>query len=364
MGILGVESATVSIDGPRDRPPVPRKRRPTAKSAGGADLVYDLWHLAFANLVERRGPPDVDVLTEVRLTIEPQRADMLLLRRRGRARADRRARVLRGLWRWLGRVTILEYKSPVGSSFRPGDLLRLFGYGVLYDTAHLADLPRRADLTLALVLPAVTPTLQAEIARMGWKLVPLGGGYARIEGAEYAIVVAAIDEVSETEKDEFLALFSRRQARQGEATRWLSQWMTEATMKRHRRANGLPGYDEMFQKLAEAVPVEKRLAGLTPEQRLAGLDPEQRLAGLDVAHAVLALPPELLRAISGEYLRTLPADVQREVQKRLRRRPRPAGAAADRRSGGPVIPSGSAVAPSPTRRRPARARPRAAGAGG
>ena len=39
-----------------------------------------------------------------------------------------------------------------------------------------------------------------DIARMGWKLVPLGDGYSRLDGAEYAIFVAAIDEVSTAEK--------------------------------------------------------------------------------------------------------------------------------------------------------------------
>jgi hypothetical protein len=267
--------------------------------------------------VERRGPSDVEVLTEVRLTIEPQRADMLLLRRKNRGRG-RKARVLRGMWRWLGRVTIVEYKSPVDGSFRPGDLQRLFGYGVLYHTVHLDDLPDRADLTLALVLPSITPTVRDDIARMGWKLVPLGDGYSRLDGAEYAIFVAAIDEVSEAEKDEFLELFSRRPFHEGEAVHWLEQWMTEKTMKRNARK--IAGYDEMFQKLAAMVAPEKRLVGLSTEQRLAGLPPEQRLAGLPPEQTVLALPPEILRGFSEDFLRTLPAEVQKEIKKRLRPR--------------------------------------------
>ena len=61
----------------------------------------------------------------------------------------------------------------------------------------------------------------------------------------------------------------------------------------------LPGYEEMFQKLVEAMPLEKRLAGLAPEQ------------------VVLALPLELLRALPEEYLRSLPAEIQEQVRKRL-----------------------------------------------
>ena len=146
------------------------------------ELPFDLWHLAFVNLIQRRAPPNFEVQSEVRLTIEPQRADMLLLRRIGVERQDQQARVLRTLWPRLGLVTILEYKSPVDSAFRPGDLMRLVGYGVLYDTAHRDELPKREDLTLVLVVASVTPTLLEEIKRMGWTLTPLGGGYARIDG--------------------------------------------------------------------------------------------------------------------------------------------------------------------------------------
>ena len=130
------------------------------------ELPFDLWHLAFVNLIQRRAPPNFEVQSEVRLTIEPQRADMLLLRRIGAERQDDQALVLRTLWPRLGLVTVLEYKSPVDSAFRPGDLLRLVGYGVLYDTAHLDALPKREDLTLVLVVASVTPTLLAR--SHGW----------------------------------------------------------------------------------------------------------------------------------------------------------------------------------------------------
>ncbi|AUX47482.1 uncharacterized protein SOCE26_090030 [Sorangium cellulosum] len=280
------------------------------------ELPFDLWHLAFVNLIQRRAPPNFEVQSEVRLSVEPQRADILLLRRIGVERQDHEARVLRMLWPRLGAVTVLEYKSPVDSAFRPGDLLRLVGYGVLYNTAHLDELPERDDLTLVLVVASVTPTLRQEIERMGWKLTPLGGGYGRIEGVMYTAYVVVTDDVTEAERDEYLRLFSRRPAESGEATRWLQQWMRDTKMKQPNMEE-LPGYEEMFQKLVEAMPVEKRLAGLAPEQRLAGLAPEQRLAGLAPEQVILALPLEMLRVLPEEYLRSLPADVQEQVRRRL-----------------------------------------------
>jgi len=290
------------------------------------DLHFDLWHLAFVNLIQGRAPPNFEVQSEVRLTIEPQRADMLLLRRTGATRQDHLARVLLNLWPRLGLVTVLEYKSPVDSAFRRGDLLRLVGYGVLYDTVHLDALPKREDLTLVLVVASVTPTLRDEVERMGWTLTPLGGGYARIDGVMYNSYVVITDEVTEAERDEYLRLFSHRTPHQGEATRWLQQWMRDTKMKQP-NIEELPEFEELFKKSIEkaiqkelaAMPLEQRLAGFAPEQVLAAFAPEQVLAAFAPEQLILALPLEALRMLSAEYVITLPAEVQEQIRVRLQR---------------------------------------------
>ncbi len=80
-------------------------------------------------------------------------------------------------------------------------------------------------------------------------------------------------------------------------------------------------------RLAGLAP-DERLAGLAPEERLAGLAPEelakvvpveQRLVGLSEAEQVLALPDHLLRALSEEYIDTLPQAVQATVRARRAR---------------------------------------------
>jgi hypothetical protein len=205
-------------------------------------------------------------------------------------------------------------------------LLRLVGYGVLYDTAHLSELPSREDLTLVLVVASVTPTLTKEIKRMGWTLTPLGRGYGRIDGVMYTVYVVITDEVTTAERDDYIRLFSHHPVKPGEATEWMKQWLIGMAMKQP-NIEQLPGYEEIFQKLVEKMPTEKRLAGLAPEervaglapeQRLAGLAPEQRLAGLPVEKAVLALPVELLRVLPEDYIRTLPEEIQEQVRLRLK----------------------------------------------
>lgn len=235
---------------------------PPAGNRLSVELLVDLWHLAFANLIQLRAPPNFEVRSEVRLNIEPQRADLLLLRRLGVEPDDHEALILHGLWPRLGLVTVLEYKSPVDSAFRRGDLRRLVGYGVLYKTAHLDELPTRDDLMLVLVVASVTPTLLDEIECEGWRLTPLGGGYARIEGVMYTAFVVITDEV-------------------------------------------------------EGLAPEQLLAGLTPEQLLAGLPPEQRLQGLTPEQVPLAVPLEMLRALPEEYVLSLPPEVLAQIRKRL-----------------------------------------------
>ncbi|WP_437338875.1 hypothetical protein [Sorangium sp. So ce394] len=283
-----------------------------------ATTSRNLWHLGFANLVRARGPSNVAVQLDVPLTVEPQRADVLLLRKADAPHEAGDARVLRGLWPLLGTDTVLEYKSPARSAFRRGDLLRLWGYGVQHHVAQIERLSGYRALTLVLVVASVTRTLVRELAEMDWVLVPLGGGYGRIDGAVYTTYLVVTDEVAESEQDDFLRIFSHRPVLSPEARRWLQQWVRpeEGTMQ---DVEELEGYDEMLQKLLDSLPVERRLVGLTPEERLAGLAPEERLAGLSPAHQLLALSDEALRGFPDEHLRSLPAEVQDAIRKRIGR---------------------------------------------
>jgi hypothetical protein len=79
----------------------------------------------------------------------------------------------------------------------------------------------------------------------------------------------------------------------------------------------MEGYKELMDKMLEALPTEQRLAGLSPEQVLSLYTPEQRLAGLDRDQQALALPVEVLRLLPEEYLRSLSAEVEAEIRRRL-----------------------------------------------
>lgn len=274
------------------------------------------WHVAFAALITERAPPGIEVRAEVRLTSEPQRADLLLLRRAASARRDAEALTLRGLWPLLADDSLVEFKS-VSRPFRRGDLARLLGYGAQYHGIHIERL-RPAHLTLVLVVPSITEALRAELDWMGWTLTDLGEGYAQVFGNVYPTYVVAIDLVAKAEHDDLLGIFGHHKVASRDARWWLEQYLgrrKESAVSQN--IQDLEGYDEMLQKLLESLSPEQRLAGLAPEERLAGLALEERLAGLAPEQQVLALSDEVLRALPIAFLSSLSPETREKIRARI-----------------------------------------------
>jgi hypothetical protein len=240
---------------------------------------------------------------------QPRRADLLLLRRKDMSPRDHEARVLRGLWPLLGPVTLAELKGPT-SGFRSKDLLRLLGYGVQYHELQMQALAGPAELTLALLTPAETPSLQAAIEHMGWRLERLDSGYARIVGAWYTTLVAFIDGVCEAERDDYLRLFSRHEKQSLEALWWLNTRRLRMTTMENEHE--LEGYDDLRKRLLSTFKPEEVLSTFKLEEVLRQYKPEDILRhyGLeqllghlgDLTPAERAeiegkLPPELREAL-------------------------------------------------------------------
>jgi hypothetical protein len=292
-----------------------------ASDGDGSDQVVrpaTAWHPLFYGLMDEGAPPGIEIRTEIVLSQQPRRADLVLLRRKDMPRRDGEARVLRGLWPLLGPATLAEFKGPK-SGYRSQDLLRLLGYGIQYNELNMKDLAGPSELTLALLTPAETPSLRAAIDYMGWRLERLGNGYARIPGAWYTTFVAFIDEVCEAERDDHLRLFSCDRRQNPEGVRWLNaRYGTRTIMEKLRE---LEGYEDILDIIKSMHGPEELLRGLTPEERLAGLPPEERLAGLPPEDRLAGLGPEeilqLLRHLGkrGELEGKLPPAVLEALRK-------------------------------------------------
>ena len=288
------------------------------------------WHFLFANLLRKRGPRWLEVRDEVPLSDEPARLDYLLLRHRPEIPGDDRGQTLRGLWPLLPPTAVAELKT-VGRPYRPRNLDRLLGYLHFYFSADdggnepidgapalpsaSGGPPRRPraveraqDLAGVLIVPARTPTLDDEVEARGLAWSDRGSGYAELTGGLFRLFVVEVDLVAEEEGDDMLRLFGRAPERTPQARRFLAELI--GSKETRMNVEELEGFDEVAKVFLDRLSPEQRLAGLAPEQRLAGLAPEQRL---------LAMPDEALRALSREYVDTLPEPTRSAIQKRLGR---------------------------------------------
>jgi hypothetical protein len=255
------------------------------------------WHVLLATLLHQRAPRRFEVRSEVPLSTEP-------LPKRWR------------LWNLLPKDTLVELKS-TGRPYRSRNMSRLWAYLHLYYADQPVRLLTPDDLAGVLLVASRTPALEADVKALGLAWEDLGGGYWKLCGGPFALYVVEIDAVAEAEDDDLLRLFGHAEPHSLEARRWLYE--QGGTKEKAMEIHDLEGYDEVIQKIVTGLPPEQRLAGLPPEQRLAGLPPEQRLAGLSPEQAVLALPDELLRALSDEYLSTLPAATRALIRDRIGR---------------------------------------------
>ena len=273
------------------------------KSSPPGNLTPDLWHLAFVRLLQERAPTNFEVQSYV--PPEPPQADLLLLRRPDDIRQEATTQEQHRLRPWLARVTLVTIKSP-RSLRRSTGLVQLSCAGAFYQADHMDDLPDRGDLALVLVVPDFTPTLLEEIHSMEWTRVPLGGGYSRIDGGLHAMFVAAIDEMTPAEQGDLLRVLSHPAEINPAMTGGSRSWTKETTVNEDTR--DIPDGDELHEMPLDFLAPEELLAGLTPEERLAGLAPEK---------VVLALPLEILRALSPDYVRSLPPKIQQAVRRRI-----------------------------------------------
>ncbi|MBI5515725.1 MAG: hypothetical protein HY909_18225 [Deltaproteobacteria bacterium] len=327
------------------------------------------WHPVFTALLEQFRPRWVKVTAEVSLAREPLRVDDVIeLRAEIPRDPSDHGGTLRGLWRSLRRVGLLEVKS-LTRPLRRGDLARLLAYGYLWLVPRLrrrarsfAEEPAKAvepevvgtsegesvsddeaslrpeDLTLLLAVPSLTKVLHEELEAFGWRLPSSTDGYHVMAAGPLTLVVLDLTHIAEAEDDDRLRYFGTEALRTLEGHLWVRQttWSGRVPMI---ELKSLEGYDEMLKKIVEGLPPEVRVSGLRPAERLAGLragdeamrelveglspevrvsglSPAERLAGLGPAEVLLTLPAEVLRGLSEEYLKTLPAELQARVRAR------------------------------------------------
>jgi hypothetical protein len=241
--------------------------------------------------------------------------DYLILRRSGEALASDHGQTLVELWPLLPRITIAELKTVPGP-YEKGNLDRLWMYAHAYYAGNHKGLAGRADVCAVLIVPGRTPSLDEDAAAMGLAWADLGHGYWRVTGGLFALYVAELDVVADQPDEDLLALYCNADVRTPRAIQfWGELTGSESKME----ARELEGYREYIEKAVRALPPELVIGAYPPEQVLKAFSPEQRLAGLTPEQAVLAMPDDVLRGLSADYLATLSDATREAIRARLGR---------------------------------------------
>lgn len=280
----------------------------------GGKLI--IWHMGFGWQLHREAPHNFNVQQELVLAEEALRIDFMLLRKHPHTSVEK-AGTLRKLWPLLPTFTVVEYKSP-GRPLRAGDLDKLWAYTHLFISDPKNEVARREDLCAVLAVPHRTPTLDKAIRDANLRWVDLGDGYFRVDGGQFVLYVVDLEAVGRAEHDDVIYALGTGEMLTLESRRFF----TELVGRKRSEMDILEieGIDEVQRELLKMVhelPADWVMPAFPAEERLAGLPPELRLAGLDHNQQALALPLDVLKQLTPEYLDTLSPETRTIIAERL-----------------------------------------------
>ena len=285
------------------------------------------WHRLLAKLLELLlTPVGITVQSEVPITSDPPKVDILLLRRNGNHWTEEQLYLLcDGLRDSKAGHLLVEFKY--SESLNASAILQALSYDYFYrQSQQLGD-----NNVQTFVMVASTPRLKVldlfGYSESGWsgiyqskqpllnrvQLIVLNqlrqslhnafvqtfASKRRIRKQAFAQLDSIRGESMETGLLELVAgLRSQYEVREGvmKVAELSGEITPELLMKLGREFRRAVAQNLTVDELA-AIPPEKRLAGLAPEERLAGLAPEERLAGLAPEQRLAGLAPEEMEQI-------------------------------------------------------------------
>ena len=264
------------------------------------------WHRLLGRLLEELfSPVGINVETEVRVLADPPRADILLLRRKGKQwNESQRERLADGLRDTGASHLLLEfkYRESIGNN--------AFVQLLSYDHHYCRHRRLKRSAVASFLLSARTPKDDL-LSPMGYRLGASPGVYETEHPLLAPIRVILLNELAPLPHNAPLKCFAGRRKEQRKSFEVLrNSRLLASSLELERIIYGLwrlmmknaPEIDELtpeyvmqvgqewIDAVLDTVPrdellkhltLEERLTGLDPEERLAGLDPEERLAGLD-----------------------------------------------------------------------------------
>lgn len=295
---------------------MPRRRANPAGQGTSRSSLQKYWHTPGVILLEATAPYSHDLLQELHLRRQPQRIDLLILRRR--QRADDEITHLEALYSRLQDVNLLELKGGTDQVERL-DVHTLLSYAsqlrVSIDkpprragnaeeakdgaTSYFLDIPPESPIQLVVLAPLLQPVFRAEVQRIDGTLEEVSRGVWEGRMAGLPLVFLETERLWDTsESNRLFYLLTRgvfdAPERLGELTEReklvyneVASWLVHyppIVMGGDMRIEKLREYQERQlarnQAWLNSLPPEELLKRLKPEERLRGLGPEERLYGL------------------------------------------------------------------------------------
>ncbi len=260
------------------------------------------WHPLLARLLDHVLATAYRVLEEVLVGKLPLRLDILLIRREAGELSEASHQDLAVLLPLLNRYTLMQFKGPTDALQR-GDLAQLVGCAFLWHSQQAEPIPQR-DISLIVLAPTVNAAVRDELELLGCQIGEQEPGIFRVDGLPFAAWLVETDVMAERGQP-ILSLVSRVFLRDRERiidhlTRTghvaLLYFMLQQVQQfhnlgedfamQHKDSEYLGEVEEELQTaVLEAIPVERRLRGLTPEELLRVLSPEEMVRGLSKEQA-------------------------------------------------------------------------------
>jgi hypothetical protein len=255
------------------------------------------WHPLLARLLDYELATGYAVRDEVLVGRLPLRVDILLIRREAGQLSEASRRDLSVLVQLLNRFTLIEFKGPT-DTLEPGDLAQLAGCAFLWHSQQAERVPQ-ADISLIVLAPSVNEAVRDELRCLGWQISHYEAGVHRISGGPFTMWLIETDVMAELGQPVF-SLVSRVFLKEHEriieqltrtghgmllcyTLQQIEQFRSlgEEFAMQHADTEYMGELEEELQTaVLEAIPVERRLRGLSPEEVLRRFTPEQVAGGL------------------------------------------------------------------------------------
>jgi hypothetical protein len=254
------------------------------------------WHPLLASVLRWQLADHYRVEEEVNVGKKPLQIDILLLQQQRGELPGSVRRMLTGLVEYLNAYTLLEFKSP-SDTLRAGDFQTLLAYALLYRAQNRPLLPLD-QLNVLVIAPRLTSPYREELRVCRVLAGREQPGIWRLQGGAVLHATWLLEtDVLAGPDHPLLTAFSPpllyntdvvaqqlQRAGYSELLAYVTQQIQQFQLQGERFAMQHLGAEEELEKVLSGIwrtmPVEKRLAVLTPEERLRGLTPEQRLLGL------------------------------------------------------------------------------------